>query len=224
MPPWIRRWTCRLIAFTFVVGCTGVALHAFGYLHYPYNPRNPFHVSFATGGWAVPAHFFGAGLALLLAPIQLAARLRVRWPALHRTAGWLYVFAVTFGGISGLLLAPRSQGHWSNAISFCLLATLWLASTTLALRHALARRHEAHRRWMLRSVALTFAAVSLRIHLVLGIGVFRLDFATAYSLAIWLCWTANLLLMEWYLRRQDACRHGRDMRSASRQAVVGTRH
>jgi hypothetical protein len=55
-------------------------------------------------------------------------------------------------------------------------------------------------------VALTFSAVTLRLYLKLGMSVFELGFPLSYLLAAWLCWTVNLLLVEWYLRRRTAPR------------------
>lgn len=190
-----------LWALFFTLGCVAIALHAFDYLSRDFNPRNPFHPSFAQAGWAVPAHFFAAGLALLLAPLQLSPALRARWPGLHRIGGGLYICAVAIGGVSGLLLAPRAQGGWATGSSFLLLGVLWLIFTGIALTRALQGRIAEHRRWMLRSVAMTFGAVTLRIYLGLGIAVLGLPFATAYLAAAWLCWPVNLLLIERYLRR-----------------------
>lgn len=194
----------RLLFLLFVLACVAIALHAFTYLFRAFNPGNPFHASFAAAGWPVPAHFFAAGLALLLLPLQFAQRLRARWPGLHRVSGWLYVLAVVVGGLSALLLAPRAQGGWSTGAAFALLTPLWLGSTGMALYYALRRRFDAHRRWMLRSAALTFAAPTLRLHLVLGQAGFGLEFSQAYLLAAWLCWTLNLLVVEIYLRRRAA--------------------
>ncbi|RZJ36326.1 MAG: DUF2306 domain-containing protein, partial [Brevundimonas sp.] len=57
-----------------------------------------------------------------------------------------------------------------------------------------------HRRWMIRSLALTFAAVTLRIMIPLSM-ISGLDFAVAYPAIAFLCWIPNLLLVELWLRR-----------------------
>ncbi len=200
MHAWIQALLARLWALLFIASSVYVAFHALGYLFRDFNPGNPFHVSFSVSGVWVPMHFFGAGLALLIAPLQLSGRLRARWPSLHRTGGWLYVLAVAAGGVSGIALAPQAQGGWAVGASFLLLGPLWLAATGLALFHALQGRNQDHRRWMLRSVAMTFAAATLRLYLGVGIAGLGLDFATAYWAAAWLCWPVNLLLVELYLR------------------------
>ncbi len=195
----LARWPRYSIVFVFVLACLAIAQHAFGYFYQPINVRNAFHLSFAQAGWAVPAHFFGAGLALLLLPWQLSTHLRRRQPRLHRIGGGLYVLGVAIAGVAGLLLAPRAQGGWPTGLSFALLALIWLTVTGLALAHALRGRVAEHRRWMLRSAALTFAAVTLRIYLNFGIAVLGWTFSSAYLFAAWACWTLNLLAVEAWL-------------------------
>lgn len=184
----------------FALLSAAIAMHAFHYLYGEIDQHNPFHLAFALAGYAVPLHFFGAGLALLLAPIQVINAVRRRWPRLHRMLGWLYVLAVLQSGLAGLWLAPLAQGGWPTGLAFALLAIAWLVSTGLAVAYAVRLCFEKHRRWMLRSVALTFSAVTLRLYLVFGLAVLRVDFAIAYLAAAWLCWTLNLLAMEAYLR------------------------
>jgi uncharacterized membrane protein len=193
----------RLLYAVFALACVAIAIHAFRFLFQAIEPGVPLHASFVATGLAVPGHFFASGLALLVMPLQFASALRMRRPALHRVAGWLYVLAVLIGGVSGLLLAARAQGGWVTGLSFVLLGLLWLASTGAALYFAVRSDLEAHRRWMLRSAALTFAAPTLRLYLLLGIAGFGLDFLSAYTLAAWLCWTLNLLLVEAYLRQRS---------------------
>jgi hypothetical protein len=60
----------------------------------------------------------------------------------------------------------------------------------------------AHRVWVLRSYALIFAAVTLRLELPLLAVAFG-DFLPAYRTVAWLCWVPNLLWTEWYRRRHD---------------------
>ncbi len=200
LPPDGRRALRWLGWVLLVVMCLAVAGQAFVYLWLAYQPRNPFHVSFAQAGWAVPLHFYAAGLALLLLPLQFSTRLRNRWPTVHRTGGGLYLACVLIGGISGLLLAPRSQGGMATVVGFSLIALIWLYCSGLALYYVVRGQYALHRRWMLRSAAVTFAAVTLRIYLGLGVAVLGLDFRTVYIVACWLCWSGNLLAVEIYLR------------------------
>jgi hypothetical protein len=70
---------------------------------------------------------------------------------------------------------------------------------------ARARRFDEHRRWMIRSFALTFAAVTLRIYMPLS-GLMHLDMDQAYRAIAWLAWVPNLILAELYLRRSASSR------------------
>ena len=84
-----------------------------------------------------------------------------------------------------------------------MLATLWLLATGTAYRHIRAGDRVSHRRWMIRSYALTFAAVTLRIYLPLSLA-FGLPFGPAYQTIAWLCWVPNLVVAEWIILRQRA--------------------
>jgi len=54
---------------------------------------------------------------------------------------------------------------------------------------------------MLRSYALIFAAVTLRIWLPLLIIAYQGDFLPAYRWVAWVSWVPNALFVEWIIRR-----------------------
>jgi hypothetical protein len=56
---------------------------------------------------------------------------------------------------------------------------------------------------MLRTFALTYAAVTLRLWLIVLIPLLG-DFRSAYLLVPFLCWVPNLAVIEWVLRRPAA--------------------
>jgi hypothetical protein len=69
-------------------------------------------------------------------------------------------------------------------------------------RAAMRRRLVEHRRWMIRSWALTLAAVTLRLYMLALPGMSSpLD---AYRAISFLCWVPNLIAAELYLRRRSA--------------------
>jgi uncharacterized membrane protein len=147
-------------------------------------------------------HAVSGGLSLLLGPWQFISGLRARRPGLHRGIGWAYVVAVGIGGISGLALAPQSMGGPVAHAGFGLLALALLGSTAMALRHAIAGRHTQHRRWMLRSFALTAAGISLRLQLGLAT-LAGVPVPEVYTAIAWSCWLPQVLLLEflWLARR-----------------------
>lgn len=188
------------------LACAALAAYAFAYLYGDYRPHNPFHAQFAASGLDVPGHMFGAGLALLLVPLQWNVWLRRHWPRLHRIGGWLYAGAILIGGLSGLSLARHAQGGAASGTGFALLAVVWMATTAIGIGYAIAGETARHRRWMWRSIALTTSAITLRLILGVGTGVLRLDFLPVYIFAAWSCWTFNLAICETLLRWPRASR------------------
>ena len=145
-------------------------------------------------------HVAGAATALFLGPWQFSSRLRNRLPTLHRWIGRTYVVSCLVGGAAGFLLALGASTGPMSTIGFGSLAILWIVTTSLAWRRAVQGRFIEHRAWMIRSFALTFAAVTLRLYLPL-IFVFQVGFDDAYRAISFLCWVPNLLVAELYLRK-----------------------
>ncbi|MGY1637843.1 DUF2306 domain-containing protein [Geodermatophilus sp. SYSU D00742] len=156
---------------------------------------------------ALYLHVVSGGLALLLSPLQFATRLRTRAPHVHRAIGRVTVASIAVAGVAGLLLAPHNLAGPVGTAGFGLLAVLWLACAATAFRAVRRRDVAAHRRWMVRTFALTYAAVTLRLWLLVLIGgqtaLAGVDagvaFDRAYLLVPFLSWVPNLLVAEWYL-------------------------
>lgn len=148
---------------------------------------------------AVLLHLAVGALVIALAPLQLGAGVRRRWPALHRWSGRAYAVGVLLSGLGGLALAAVSQGGMPAHLGFGLLSLAWMGTTAMGVQRILVGDVQAHRRWMARSVALTFAAVTLRIYIPLGV-VLGLPLEPSYQAIAWLCWVPNLLVAEWLLR------------------------
>lgn len=217
MPIHAAAWAALLARALFTLVCVTTAGYAFLFLYRSQSPDNPFAAQFALSGWDVPAHFFGAGLALLLVPLQASGCVRRRWPTLHRTAGWLSAAAILIGGLSGLSLAPKAQGGLPATTAFVLLSLLWLGITANGIRLAITGDLARHRVWMIFSMALTTAAITLR--LILGAGIaLQLPVVPVYVTAAWSSWLLNLAIcagwLAWQDRRHPSMRAGADTRSA----------
>src|SRR5256714_15643538 len=188
-----------------MVFATIIAAYALAVLVVPMM-RAPFlEQRFMTMPLAVTLHLAGAAVALVVGPLQHNSRLRDRFLEMHRWTGRTYVLAVLFGGAAALRLATISQGGLPAHAGFGLLAVLWLLATGQAYRHIRAGDQASHRRWMIRSYALTFAAVTLRIYLPVSIAA-GLPFEPAYQTIAWLCWVPNLIVAEWIILRQRPTR------------------
>jgi uncharacterized membrane protein len=146
-------------------------------------------------------HIGFGGLALLLSPLQLAARLRARVPRFHRICGRIVLTSIALAGSAGLLLSPFSLAGPVGTIGFGTLAILWLAFAAAAYRAIRRGDVATHRRWAIRTFALTYAAVTLRLWLgiliPLQIGIDPdTAFTRAYYLVPFLAWVPNLLIAE----------------------------
>lgn len=146
------------------------------------------------------AHITLAPLALFLMPFQFWNGLRVRRPAVHRVIGRIYVLSILGAGLSSIHVAMGTQAGILAAWGFGLLGVAWVLVTLKAVHLAMQRKIAQHRRWMIRSAALTFAAVTLRIYTPL-VFAFGLPFEPFYVLISWACWVPNLLVVEYFLRR-----------------------
>ena len=148
-------------------------------------------------------HAGAASTALLVGPFQFLDGLRARRPALHRWTGRVYVLACLIGGVSGAVLATGARTGLPSTIGFGLLAVVWLVATWRAYDAARRRRFAAHRQWMIRSFALTFAAVTLRLYLPLAF-VAPWGYVATYRVISFACWIPNILIAEAFLVRRRA--------------------
>ena len=188
----------KVLWLTGAVSSVLIALISYRY----FVPAIPAPDSITSNPMAHPwlwVHAGFAATALLVGPWQFLSRVRARWPKVHRWTGRIYVFACLIGGFAGLLIASGSTAGPIARAGFGLLAVVWLGVNVQAYRLALARRFPEHREWMIRSFALTFAAVTLRIEMPLA-AVLHLDPLASYRAISWLAWVPNLALAELYLR------------------------
>lgn len=123
--------------------------------------RNAAHIALSPSvhPWYFPAllmHVLGSSIALGLVGLQVWPGLRERYPKLHRMTGRIYIFG---GVLPGAFFALLVEVYWPFSVATMLsqvtLALLWLFCTFYG--YALRLRGEItdHRRWMLRSFALT---------------------------------------------------------------------
>jgi hypothetical protein len=170
----------------------------------PARPDLPLHYPLLV------AHILFGSVALVTACLQIWPWLRRAHPVVHRWSGRVYLFGgVLPGGLAVLAVAPVSSTGPISAAGNTALAVLWLATAVAGFRAARARRFADHRRWMLRSVALTFSIVVNRVWLVAYLLLFTPflgDDPAALTLAaagasVWTSWVVNLLVVEWWVLR-----------------------
>lgn len=175
------------------VGVGGYALfHAStGFAHLPL--ANP-----VLDPWGLQVHVIASGVAMTIGPFQFLKTLRQKAPSLHRWLGRIYVTACLIGGFAGGTIALGSTAGPVAGWGFLVLAILWIPVTLLALFAAMRRDFVDHERWMIRSFALTFAAVTLRIYLPSS-QIAGIPFPDAYPIIAWACWVPNLIIAELWI-------------------------
>lgn len=149
------------------------------------------------------AHFGIGGLVLLIGPLQFVSALRAKYPALHRWSGRFYVAGCILSGIAGFALAQYSFGGPFARLGFSLLAIAWIVTTSMAFVRARQRAFLSHKMWMIRSYALTLAAVTLRLYLPLTTGAMGIDIMIVYPIIAFVCWVPNAIVAEWIVRRRQ---------------------
>ena len=178
------------------LGVAAYAVAVYGLLPVGQMVHPDMRAGFAAQRLGIYAHVFGSAFALALGPLQFSARLRARNVAVHRWLGRLYLgVGVLVGGSAGLYMAVHAFGGIVSKLGFGCLAVLWLFTGLRAYLAIRAREVAAHRRWMVRNFALTFAAVTLRIYLPGSVAA-GIPFEVAYPAIAWLCWVPNLVAVE----------------------------
>lgn len=119
---------------------------------------------------------------------------------LHRFLGKLYVLLLLcIAAPSGLGLSFFANGGLSAKVAFFLQSFIWAFFTAKALYFIQKKQIAPHLRWMLRSLAVTWAAFSLRGESFLMIKYLNTAPIETYLTVVWLSWLGNILIMEFLL-------------------------
>jgi uncharacterized membrane protein len=142
-------------------------------------------------------HLVPALLFVVLGPLQFARPVRVRFPALHRGAGRVYLVASAFVAYSSVhLVLNRSFGGPAEAAATILFSTLFACCLGIAFSHIRHRRVRRHREWMIRGFAIGLAVVTIRP--VVGMYLVFSDYSVQEILgtAFWISFTIHLIAAE----------------------------
>jgi hypothetical protein len=209
---WRRPWIAPLATISVLF----VAFSIPPYLSLdPRLSRVPQPDNFAAHYPILVGHVLFGSVALLTACLQIWPWLRQRHPAVHRRIGRVYVFAgVLPAGTMALTIGAFSPFGPLVRVSNVLLASLWLTCTITGYRMVRRRRYVEHRRWMVRSFALTASIITNRIWGVIAFLVLSPRLETTFQgnetmlawtiagIAAWLGWVVPLLMAEWWLERR----------------------
>lgn len=152
--------------------------------------------------WSFYIHVFTGSIALLAGLIQFNRTILTKHKRVHRICGYIYVINVLFvTGPAALIMSLYANGGIAAIASFTIQSILWIATTSIAFKTALNKKFEAHSKWMIRSYALTLAAITLRFYAysfdMLNI---PLRPVQTYITIAWLSWIPNLIIAEILIR------------------------
>jgi uncharacterized membrane protein len=184
---WFLSFVVALVSYRFIV--LGMDAAFAGATHQLLTSKDAFYL-----------HIIAAPIALVIAPFQLSKGFRARSIRKHRLLGKIYCVSVFLAGISGVIIAFTARGGLIAQSGFALLGVIWLLATLRALQVVMRGQIALHQEWMIRSIALTFAGVTLRVvlpvQLLAGISI-----DVAYPVVAWLCWVPNLVVAEYIIHR-----------------------
>lgn len=193
----------------------GAALHDFAVVGVREGLDHVFYHLPDRLAWLYLHMVFGT-LSLMLLPLQVAPRLRLRRPGLHRAAGRAMIGSVLIASASSLPLAVNMEiPRWGIA-GYVTGGVVWFVCGWMALVAALRRDVERHRRWALLTAAMTFGAVVLRIEF----PIMRIWLSSDFTWAAvgWIGWMPQTLAVLVWLRRRERARPRGVRPSAPRSA------
>lgn len=120
-----------------------------------------------------------------------------KYPRLHQTLGKVYVFSILLlAAPAGLGLALYANGGLPAKVGFSLQCIVWWLTTFIAWREIRQKRWQTHIEWMMRSYAVTLAAMSLRVGSYAMVYLFHTKPIETYLTVTWLSWVGNLVIVE----------------------------
>lgn len=155
-------------------------------------------------------HAVPAGLTLIVGPWQFVPKLRTRFPRLHRVLGRVYLVSVILAAAAASYATVVTPSGFPLQVAFSVLIVAWLYSAFQGYRTIRRGDVRSHRIWMIRNYTLTFAAVTLRLYLMLGVALMNvipsLTFRDVYTSSAWLSLLGNVLVAEYFILRHTVRR------------------
>ena len=146
--------------------------------------RSPVWQHVEPAKWLLLFHGVAGSVALLVAPFQFSARLRRRYPQLHRVMGRLYVAGAFISAPLAIPVALR-LGPPSLFMAATKQSCGWLLTTAVALYAVRGGDNRQHREWMIRSYP--FAMVFVVARAILAIPSVRALGEPGFVSVVWGC-------------------------------------
>lgn len=148
-------------------------------------------------------HLIPGSLFVLLAPLQFNPRIRQRYPAYHRRAGYLLWLCGLIAAGTGLWmnLYWPPVGGWVKWVSSVFFAAFVLLALIIALIAILKRNLIQHRQWMIRAFAVSLGVASMRVIMIPYFLLFGMPSSAVIDTVTLAGFLINALLAEAYIRR-----------------------
>jgi Predicted membrane protein (DUF2306). len=167
--------------------------HAFGFL----GTKTDAVLAKPLFQWAFYVHISSSLVVIVAGLVQFFPKILKKRPSVHRFLGKIYVAGILiFAAPSGLALGFYANGGLSSKVGFVMQSIVWWALTLAAWAEIRKKKPLQHSQMMLRSYAVTLAAMSLRTESYVMYHYLGTKPIETYLTVTWLSWVGNLLLAE----------------------------
>lgn len=150
--------------------------------------------------WYIAAfytHIVTSIASITLGSFQFMPYIIQQYPSLHRRMGYIYVLSVLcLAAPSGFIISLGANGGLPAKTGFVCLSIVWWIATFRALRYAMTKQWQLHINWMIRSFAITLAALTLRTEGFLFHYLLHTKPIETYVTLSWISWIGNLFIAE----------------------------
>lgn len=150
--------------------------------------------------WAFYIHITSSVLVIGGGIFQFFPKILRGYPKVHHLIGKVYIGSVLLlAAPSGLVLAAYANGGLAARVGFILQCVVWWLTTYAAWHEVMKKQYVRHTEMMLRSYAITIAAMSLRTESYFLVYTFGTKPIETYLTVTWLSWVGNLLIVETFI-------------------------
>jgi hypothetical protein len=164
---------------------------------------------FAARAGLTRTHVVAGLLLAVFIPVQLSARVRGRFPHLHRWLGRTLMIVGIAVGLSGYAMVVTPIGGVIEVGAIVFYGTALLASLLMAWRYIRNGDVARHREWILRALAIVLGIAATRP----VVGAFfatspftQLSPSQFFGVAFWIGFTSTAIAGEWYVRSTRSSR------------------
>lgn len=193
----ISIFTLAVLGFTWVMAGNVFPYYSFEYAMGFLGTKTDKVLMKTQFQWAFYTHISSSLVVLFAGIWQFIPTVTRRFPKFHRWSGYVYVgLILAIAAPSGWVLGLYANGGLASKVGFVLQSTVWWLVTLAAWWEIRKQRYLRHTQMMVRSFAVTLAAMSLRTESYAMYYYFGTKPIETYLTVTWLSWVGNLLIAE----------------------------